>query len=44
MHGGIGNGHVSVDKWEVKDPSIPGVEGVDKGIISGTGSGDRVSQ
>ena len=24
MHGGIGNGHVSVDKWEVKDPSIPG--------------------
>lgn len=44
MHGGIGNDHVDVNHWEVRDPHIPGVEGVDKGIISGTGSGDRVSR
>lgn len=44
MHGGISNDHVDVEHWEVRDPGIPGTEGTDKGIFSGTGEGHRVSR
>lgn len=44
MHGGISNDHVDVEHWEVRDPLIPGKEGADKGIFSGTGEGHRVSR